>query len=308
MKNGETLIKKWTYPASAAAIMLVMVIFSAGCVVYPDTNQTGLNGTVNVSIGHPAANNSRQDLVPEDYLPLATNLTPVKTTPVTRTVVTLPLPTITVPEATPENITAENTTMPAANTTEVLPAATIAPTPVPTQPEYLTYTREDQHFSLMYPANWTKEESNGQPPGTIVKFLTPAVTLCNPRNTDCSDYVATFSVYIDPNPDPPGLEDYFNQAMSVLQTRYQITQENKNSQGWLSGYKAYDIIYITKDDRGNPDKKVMQVYSIIGGRAFILTYSTSYFEKRETIYPVFSEKADGIVASFIVEKPAPIEG
>jgi hypothetical protein len=308
MKNREALIKKWRYPASAAAIMLVMVIFSAGCVVYPDTNQTGLNGSMNVSVGHPAANNSRQELVPEDYLPLATNLTPVKTTPLIRTVVTLPLPTIPVPDVTPENATAENTTMPAANTTDIQLVATLAPTPVPTPPEYLTYKREDQHFSLVYPASWTMQESNGQLPGTIVKFLTPPVTLCNPRNTSCSDFIATFSVYIDPNPDPPGLEEYFNKALSELQNRYQITQENKNSQGWLSGYKAYDIRYVTKDDRGNPEKKVMQVYSFAGGKAFILTYSTSYFEKRETIYPIFSDKADGIVASFIIEKPAPIEG
>ena len=298
--------------------LIVFALVCAGCVQYPDqsgnlsSNNSSAQG--NITNGtRTLANGTAQTAVPGPTIPPRGQRRP------TIQVTIEPGAEGGIPGEAPEGAVNETGNLsdqslllvPTPGTTQQVrnatPVATPLPPPTPA-PTNATYTNEAYKFSLVYPLNWTKEESPTVRTGIVVKFHSPVVSMCNARNEDCADYVGTFSVSVDPNPQPPTLEEYFNRALGGLQQKYQITATTKNSQATLSGNKAYSINYITKDSRGNPDKEVMQYYSILYGKAYVLTYSAGYYEKRDTMFGDYEEPAERMIGSFRVEKPPPIEG
>lgn len=297
------------YLFSLATVLLVFTLL-AGCVEYPEIS--GNNSTNNTTLLSNATN--------------TTNATPghpgVPVTPAQPRTGQTGAPSNTTATVPPRHNTTEtgNTSGPsmavigtgaapaAVNTSTAPKATTVIPTPTPPPPTHLNYTNAAYPFSLVYPANWTKEEVAGAKSGILVKFHSPIVTLCNTRKTDCADYVGTLSVSVDPAPKPSNIEEYYNKAIGAVQEKYQITATTKNSVTTLSGMKAYSITYITKDARGNPDKQVLQYYAILYGKGYVITYSAGFYEKRQTMFPQYEEEAESIISTFRVEKPPPIQG
>jgi len=140
-------------------------------------------------------------------------------------------------------------------------------------PGSLSYVNAANKFSVTYPGNWTKEEVAAARSGIIVKFHTPVVTLCNVRKTDCADYVATLSVSIDPNPTPSNVEEYYNKALGGLQEKYQNHRHDQEFAGTPLRDESLQYQLHHQGCTGQPDKQVMQYYSILYGKAYVLTYS-----------------------------------
>jgi hypothetical protein len=176
---------------------------------------------------------------------------------------------------------------------------TVEPTPEPTpEPLYLTYKNEDYRYSLEYARNWTLDESRS----SEVTFTSPERKQCNDLKTECYSIFSVFTIQAVPNPQPAVLEDYFNKAVSDLQSDYAITATTKAPTTYIAGVKAYGLNYYTKDDRGDPLRMVMQFYTLIDDKMYILTYSAPYSVEKDNIFDTYRWDALEMVQSFEVDR------
>lgn len=186
---------------------------------------------------------------------------------------------------------------------ENLPPTT-EPTPEPTpepEPEFLPFENDEYAYSFFYQRNWTLDERNG-PGASFITFSSPERKLCNEIKSECFAAMALFTVEVVPNPEPAILEEFFNQAVANLQEQYAITTTSKSPTTYVADVKAYGINYLTRDERGNPVEQVMQIYTIIDDKAYILTYSAPYSVSRDNLYDTYHEDALEIVNSFNVTR------
>jgi hypothetical protein len=199
--------------------------------------------------------------------------------------------------------------LPAGMTTDRLsvpenPPPTTEPTPEPTPepvPEYLPFENDEYAYSFFYQRNWTLDEGNGRG-GSFVAFRSPERKLCNEIKSECFAVMSLFTVEVVPNPEPADLEEYFNQAVATLQEEYAITTTSKSPTTYIADVKAYGINYITRDERGNPMEQVMQLYTIIDQKAYILTYSAPYSVSTDNLYDTYHDDALYMVDSFNVTR------
>jgi hypothetical protein len=189
-------------------------------------------------------------------------------------------------------------------TTEPTAEPTIPPTPEPTPDPNLwkNYTNSKYRFSVTYPPAWELIEKTSGSSKTVVVINTPSLQECNPFTGECFVHIASFSVEVDPSPDPAVLEDYFNKAVSKLQQQYAITSTSKSAPTILADNKAYEIDYFTKDSRGNRDKIYVQYYSMIDDRVYILTYSGTFSTNEDSVFETNKPDAQKIIDSFEVER------
>jgi hypothetical protein len=180
-------------------------------------------------------------------------------------------------------------------------------TPIPTSEEsetvpadpQVTYTSTKYGFSLRYPRNWTVNEAVAG--RTVLTLTAPVEKGCDSLNSQCYEYIASFTVEIDQKPHTLVLEDYFNKAVSLLQLEYHITTTSKSAPAILSGARSYQIEYYTHDERGNADRNFMQYYTIIDGKGYILSYFAPY-STWDNVYHHNKADAQGIVDSFSVTR------
>jgi hypothetical protein len=205
-------------------------------------------------------------------------------------------------EAMPQDPTPEETPVP---TTEPVPPPTTEPTPEPTRdPALITlinFTSTKYPFSLQYPSNWNiSETSTGSPRGALL-LSAPVEKECPRGDSQCYLYTASMVIEVDPNPATPTPEDYFTMAIAAIQAKYSITSKTKSAPCYLSGSRAYQIEFYTRDERGNPERSYMQYYGIFDGRAYILSYAGPY-STSENVYSRNKGDAQRIVDSFVVER------
>ncbi len=185
-------------------------------------------------------------------------------------------------------------------TAEPTPPPTPEPTPDPNQ--WKTYSNSKYRFSVIYPPGWELIEKTSSGSKTVVVLNTPTLQDCNPFTGECFVHIASFSVDVDPGPDPEVLEDYFNKAVSKLQLQYSITSTSKSAPTMLAGTKAYEIDYFTKDSRGNRDKSYVQYYTMIDDKVYILTYSGTFSTNEDSVFETHKPDAQKIIDSFEVER------
>jgi hypothetical protein len=109
------------------------------------------------------------------------------------------------------------------------------------------------------------------------------------------------TIEIDQDPGTMVLEDYFNHAIAALQKDYGITSTSKSATTYLSGNRAYQIEFYTRDERGNPDRSYMQYYSIIDKKGYIISYTGPY-DTWENVYSHNKGDAQRIIDSFNLER------
>jgi hypothetical protein len=199
------------------------------------------------------------------------------------------------PQATPEE-TMEATSGP---TPEVTVEETPEPTPAPDA--WINYTNTKNKFSLQYPPSWNISETSTGSSGRVLVLTAPVERECPQESTQCYEYIASMTIVIDPNPGTPNPEDYFTIAVAALQEKYSITSTSKSASCLLSGVRAYQIEFFTRDERGNPERSYMQYYGLFDGKAYIISYTGPY-STGENVYSHNKADAQRIIDSFVVDR------
>jgi hypothetical protein len=145
----------------------------------------------------------------------------------------------------------------------VIVAVAYKPAPVPK--DWKWYTNEEFGCKIAYPSNW---ELNDQTEGAKFFIFTPMESAAdrfrenfNLQATDISDNPATLKQYVDAN-----LKD-LKAAMKNMKT---ISSKYMK----VNGVNTYEILYTGDLDAVDYTLKFLQRYTIIKGKAFVLTYSS----------------------------------
>lgn len=180
---------------------------------------------------------------------------------------------------------------------------TVAETAEPTPPPdgWTTYTNTKYKYSIRYPVSWDINEQPAGSPATLLILTAPIETDCDSIRARCFKYIATMTIEIDQDPGTLVLEDYFNKAVSALQKDHGITSTSRSASSILSGNRAYQIEFYTRDERGNPDRSYMQYYTIIDKKGYIISY-TGPFSTIENVYSHNKGDAQRIIDSFELER------
>jgi hypothetical protein len=203
--------------------------------------------------------------------------------------------------------TVEETPVP--TTEPTTPPPTTEPTPVPTpeptqDPSIITlinFSSSKYPFHLQYPSNWNiSETSTGSPKGALL-LTAPVEKECPKASSQCYQYVASMLIEVDPNPGTPNPEEYFTISIAAIQAKYTITSTTKSAPCYLSGSRAYQIEFFTRDQRGNPERSYMQYYGIFDGKAYTISYTGPY-STSVNVYSRNKGDAQRIVDSFAVER------
>ncbi|NYT17239.1 MAG: hypothetical protein GKC06_04430 [Methanomicrobiales archaeon] len=176
---------------------------------------------------------------------------------------------------------------------------TVEPTPTPDG--WTTYTSKKYAFSVRYPITWDLNDGSTGSPGRMLVLTAPTESDCDQINAQCFKYIASMTFEIDQHPDTLVLEDYFNSAVAALQEDYGITATSKSASCMLSGNRAYQIEFYTRDERGNPDRSYMQYYVLIDKKGYIISY-TGPFSNVEHVFAINKGDAQRIIDSFWVER------
>ena len=131
------------------------------------------------------------------------------------------------------------------------------------------FTNDLYRISMIYPADWEKEELEylelrdyGQRTINIVNFFSP---------TRGSNY-NTFSVDVDPNckTDP---DDYYNHAILALQTFYGRVVVTKHMSNWkISDQTAYRIDYLYYISETKQDQKAIFIVTKLDEDIYIISF------------------------------------
>ena len=127
----------------------------------------------------------------------------------------------------------------------------------------LTYENKNYGIEIQYPDNW-RLEAVADPFGTIAKFI--------PTNSQSSSIFSQVSIIVDDISSNTSLADYTSFAISKIlkfSPDAEIIDNSLISLGDLSGHK---VIYTTKDPKSNLPLKYLQVWTLKGSYAYIITY------------------------------------
>ncbi|HON80898.1 MAG TPA: PsbP-related protein [Methanoregulaceae archaeon] len=201
-----------------------------------------------------------------------------------------------------EGESGENNEYPDQGTTEPVTTAsreTILVTPTPDG--WVAYTSKKHAFSIRYPVTWELDDASTGSPGRVVVLTAPPETECDSYSAQCFKYIATMTIEIDQDPHTLSLEEYFNSAVSSLQKSHAITSTSKSAPCMLSGNRAYQIEFYTRNERGNPDRSYMQYYTLIDKKGYIISYTGPY-SSWENVFSHNKGDAQRIIDSFDVER------
>jgi hypothetical protein len=179
------------------------------------------------------------------------------------------------------------------------PRETINATPTPDG--WANYSNKKYAFSIRYPVTWELNDGSTGSPGRLLVLTAPPEAECGPGSAQCFRYLATMTIEIDQDPHTLSLEEYFNGAVSSLQKDYAITSTSKSASCILSGNRAYQIEFYTRDERGNPDRSYMQYYTLIDKKGYIISYTGPY-STWENVFSHNKGDAQRIIDSFEVER------
>jgi hypothetical protein len=153
----------------------------------------------------------------------------------------------------------------------------------------LTYKNDAHGFIIEYPADWQKHE--GQRGDTII------VTFTSPLEDSQDKFTETFNIGIErlTFPNYP-LDQYSESAMGQLKSVFpEFRLEHLDANASLSGNPAYkiDYSYVINTQEGPIKIKNLQVWTISGDNAYILT-----FGMESSKYSDYAPLIDDIINSF----------
>lgn len=126
------------------------------------------------------------------------------------------------------------------------------------------YENTTYGFKSKYPAGWTVIENKE---GVAVVFICP-------RETDLDVFNETFNVIVQDVPPDMSLDKFTEMAISQLQaTLPRAIAIETTEPTMLSGRTAMKFIYAGRDK--DSDIKMMHIWTLGGGKAYILTYAAT---------------------------------
>ncbi len=170
--------------------------------------------------------------------------------------------------------------------------------PTPVSDGWANYSSAKNGFSLRYPQTWEINEKSTGSPRAVLIMTAPVENECDRTGTQCYKYIASMTIELDKDPFTLVPEEYFNKAVAAFQDEYSITTTSKSAACIVSGSRAYQIEFYTRDERGNPDRSYMQYYCFIDGKVYIISY-TGPFSNWENVYSRNRSDAVRIIDSIV---------
>jgi eukaryotic-like serine/threonine-protein kinase len=147
--------------------------------------------------------------------------------------------------------------------------------------EFASYSDSKYGFTLQYPKDWEKQ----------VGAMGSAVVILSPREGDSDKFRENVNVLVQTLPDKMTLDQY--SKLSLDQAPKLITGFDLLDQGptQLAGRPARRVHY--RGEQGSFRLEWEQVWTVLGGQAFILTYTA----ERDR-YEMYLRTAEATFASF----------
>lgn len=158
--------------------------------------------------------------------------------------------------------------------------------------EFLTYENPVAGISLEYPSDWTLVERGiGDDPTFVVGFVSP------PQGAD-DQFAESFAINMETLPEDVTLQEYteiFNQTVRTIFPDAEIIMSSEDIT--LSGEPAQSATYTATLEDGTSGQ-ITQVWTVTGGKAYVLTYRAESDE-----YQTFTEIVDRMMGSFRIVQP-----
>jgi eukaryotic-like serine/threonine-protein kinase len=129
------------------------------------------------------------------------------------------------------------------------------------QEQFLTYESSELGISIQYPANWEK-----------IASMDNFVTFTAPPETDTRIYPAALGLKVQELPSQNiALQEITKVQMSDLKRSNPGLKVLESTSTSIAGKPAHKIVFSAIDNK-EVERKAMQVWTVIGNKAFLITY------------------------------------
>jgi serine/threonine protein kinase len=138
----------------------------------------------------------------------------------------------------------------------------------------LTYQSFTHQFKIKYPEKWEKQESQNTLISDVVVFLAP-------KKNSADSFQEQITVSIEDLPKPMSLDEYNQSSINSIKTNFndvKILEENAKS---FANNRGHTVIFDAQD--GQKTTKIMQTWTLMNNKAYVLTYTAEKSEYSEYI-------------------------
>lgn len=140
--------------------------------------------------------------------------------------------------------------------------------------KFLTYQSSAHQFKIKYPEKWEKQESQNTLINDVVVFLAP-------KNNSADSFQEQITVSIEDLPKPMSLDEYNQSSINLIKTNFndvKILEENSKT---FANNRGHTVIFDAQD--GPKATKIMQTWTLMNNKAYVLTYTAEKSEYSEYI-------------------------
>ncbi|PSB26061.1 hypothetical protein C7B69_12090 [filamentous cyanobacterium Phorm 46] len=138
----------------------------------------------------------------------------------------------------------------------------------------LTYQSSTHQFKIKYPEKWEKQESQNTLISDVVVFLAP-------KKNSAESFQEQITVSIEDLPKPMSLDEYNQSSINSIKTNFndvKILEENSKT---FANNRGHTVIFDTQD--GQKATQIMQTWTLMNNKAYVLTYTAEKSEYSEYI-------------------------
>jgi len=138
----------------------------------------------------------------------------------------------------------------------------------------LTYQSSTHQFKIKYPEKWEKQESQNTLISDVVVFLAP-------KKNSADSFQEQITVSIEDLPKPMSLDEYNQSSINLIKTNFndvKILEENSKT---FANNRGHTVIFDAQD--GQKATQIMQTWTLMNNKAYVLTYTAEKSEYSEYI-------------------------
>lgn len=136
---------------------------------------------------------------------------------------------------------------------------------VPAETNFLLYENGLYGIRIIYPTSWEKLEYLEKNP-----YYTIVVGFRSPRGDIADTFLENMNIVVEEFSEPVTLDEYSNNAIDALAGIIPNMNLLESGNTTLAGRTAHKLVYLA--DKSELRQKFMQVWTIKGNKAYILTY------------------------------------
>ncbi len=140
--------------------------------------------------------------------------------------------------------------------------------------KFLTYQSSTHQFKIKYPEKWEKQESQNT-------LITDVVVFLAPKKNSSDSFQEQITVSIEDLPKPMSLDEYNQSSINSIKTNFnnvKILEENSKT---FANNRGHTVIFDAQD--GTKATKIMQAWTLMNNKAYVLTYTAEKSEYSEHI-------------------------